>query len=390
MLDEKLKEFATERQGEYFDAVNKHGSNQKAAKALGVGRRTVDQSLKALKKKAALHGYSPEHDMTKPSPVSHIVKGTSTLYDEDGNQKMQWVKTNVKAQDIADITQLIVDALVDQIAGASKRIKTPKVSSTDLLTVYPMGDPHIGMYAWQDECGEDFDCEIAERDLQQAVDYLVDKAPATKEAVIVNLGDFYHSDTMDNMTRRSGNVLDVDSRWQRVMRIGVRIMCYIIDQALAKHQKGTVINEIGNHDDQSAYMLSLVLDAYYRNNKRVTIDLSPKTFHYFRFGKVFIGVTHGHNCKPDTLGQIMAADRPEDWGATSQRYWYVGHIHHQTVKEVPGCTVESFRTLAAKDAYHASKAYRSGRDMMCIIHHKDHGEVGRHRFDISMVKGRAA
>jgi predicted phosphodiesterase len=331
--------------------------------------------------------------MEHVAPDTHIVKGTSSLYKstgENGKPVLQWVKTNVKAEQLSKVAEQLVESLVDEIAGKSKTTKAPKVTNTDLLTVYPMGDPHIGMYAWQEECGEDFDCDIAERDLQQAVDYLVEKAPPSKEAVIVNLGDFFHSDTLDNMTRRSGNVLDVDSRWPRVMRIGVRIMCYIIDRALEKHQKVTVINEIGNHDDQSAYMLSLVLDAYYRNNKRVYVDLSPQAFHYYRFGKVFLGVTHGHNCKPDMLGQIMAADKPAEWGDTVHRYWYVGHIHHQTAKEVPGCTIESFRTLAAKDAYHASKGYRSGRDMMCIIHHKDHGEVGRHRFAITMVKQGAA
>lgn len=386
MIDERVKQYATERQAEIVDAVNKYGSNQKAAQALGLDRRTVDKTIQRAKAKAALHGVSPENDMHHASPITHIVKGTSTLYGEDGQPKLQWVKTNVKAQDLADIAEGIVESLVESIEGKAKPVKAPKICTSDLLTVYPMGDPHIGMYAWAAECGEDFDCDIAERDLCQAVNYLVKKAPPTEQALIVNLGDFYHSDDQSNRTRRSGNELDVDGRWSRVMEVGFKIMIHAIDTALTKHQKVTVINEIGNHDDQTSKVLSMVMAAWYRNEPRVVIDQSPKTFHFFRFGKNLIGVTHGNNCKPDILGQVMAADMAKDWGETEHRYWYVGHIHHDTRKEVPGCIIESFRTLAAKDAYHASRGYRSGRDMKALMLHVEHGEVGRIRFDISMVE----
>jgi hypothetical protein len=54
--------------------------------------------------------------------------------------------------------------------------------------------------------------------------------------------------------------------------------------------------------------------------------------------------------------------------------------------EFPGVIWESFRTLAGKDAWTASKGYRSGRDMYAIVHAKDYGEVERHRVDISMLK----
>lgn len=81
----------------------------------------------------------------------------------------------------------------------------------------------------------------------------------------------------------------------------------------------------------------------------------------------------------------LSADKPEDWGATKHRYWYLGHVHHKSVKELAGVLCETFRTLAAKDAYSAGHGYRAGRDMVAIIHHKDHGEIERHRCDIGMI-----
>jgi hypothetical protein len=107
---------------------------------------------------------------------------------------------------------------------------------------------------------------------------------------------------------------------------------------------------------------------------------------YYRFGKVLIGSTHGDTIKGGDMVAVMAADRPEDWGATVHRHVYVGHVHHHDSKEYRGGTVEYFRTLAARDAWHAGQGYRAGRDMRLIVMHKDHGEIERHRCDVGMLE----
>jgi hypothetical protein len=86
----------------------------------------------------------------------------------------------------------------------------------------------------------------------------------------------------------------------------------------------------------------------------------------------------------------MATDRAKDWGETKYRHWYCGHWHHLSRKEFPGCSVETFRTLAARDAWHSAHGYRAGRDMQLIVHHSQYGEIERHRADIAMVQGELA
>ncbi|MGL5566012.1 MAG: winged helix-turn-helix domain-containing protein, partial [Plesiomonas sp.] len=123
----------------------------------------------------------------------------------------------------------------------------------------------------------------------------------------------------------------------------------------------------------------------YENEPRVTIDDSPSVFNYVEFGKVLIGAHHGHTAKAEKLAGVMAADMPEAWGRTKHRTWMTGHIHHASTKEYPGVYVESFATLAAKDAYAASGGWRSRRNTQCIVFHREFGEVERHTIDISMV-----
>jgi hypothetical protein len=280
-----------------------------------------------------------------------------------------------------------VERIADPIAGMSDFVTVPSHEFYDnLLTVYPMGDPHSGMYAWHEETGEDFDLAIAERDLFGAVDHLVDQAPPSRVGLIVNLGDFFHSDNIENKTMRSGHSLDVDGRWPKVVAVGLRTIRRCIDRALEKHEHVRVINAIGNHDDHTAMMLSITLNEYYSNNSRVTVDTSPRTHHFYRHGKVLLGVTHGHMGKPEKLMGVMAVDRAEDWGQTTFRHWLTGHVHHDQMKELAGCTFESFRTLAAKDAYAASHGYRAERDMKAIIYHSEYGEVIRHTSNIRLVR----
>ena len=84
---------------------------------------------------------------------------------------------------------------------------------------------------------------------------------------------------------------------------------------------------------------------------------------------------------------MLAADRPEDWGASLFRYFYFGHVHHESAKELGGVRMESFSSPAGKDAFSASHGYRSGRAYSAITHHREEGEIGRHR--VNIVSARA-
>jgi len=284
---------------------------------------------------------------------------------------------------------LMQEALIEGMTDAengSKPCKAPTNTNADLMTVYPMGDPHIGMYCWAEETGADFDTEIATAQLTDAMRRLVKVAPKSEHALIINLGDFFHSDTLDNRTARSGHALDVDTRINKVWSLGMTALITCIDEAKKKHKLVTIRNEIGNHDDHTSMLLSIALEAWYKNDDRVRVDRSPAKFFYLRFGKNLIGTTHGDTTRTNKLAGIMAADQPENWGKTVNRYWYTGHFHSSKVEEYPGVLVEQFRTLAAKDAWTAGAGYRSGRDMNCLILHREYGLIERHCVGIHEIE----
>jgi len=383
IINEELKQWATDRQIEYIDAVNLHGSNIKAAKALNVNRSSVDRSMIALKKKAALHGYAPDNDMVHITPDPFIVRGTSTLY-KDGVAKIQWVKTKLDESKLDQIIKDSIQSMIEGVRGLSAPIEKPKYSNDDLLCVYPMGDPHFGMKAWQEDAGDNFDLKIAEDLTCSAIDRLIASAPNAETAILLNLGDMFHADNQNN-TSQSGHQLDVDGRWSKVQQVGLKAMIYCLQKLLQKHEKVIFRINKGNHDGHSSYALALMLSCYFDKEPRITVDLSPSPVWYYHFGKVQIGTTHGDTIKGKDILSIMASDRPKEWGQSKHRYCYIGHVHHHDAKEYHGGIVEYFRTLAARDAWHQGQGYRAGRDMRLIVLHKDHGEIERHTCDIGML-----
>lgn len=318
---------------------------------------------------------------------TELLKGESTLTDSKGNVKLTWTKTFVKEKNAYDAFKDAVKRLLKnpEIAG-KKEIKVPTNTSSDSLSVYTIGDAHVGMLSWKKETGDDNDLEICERDLITGMSMLVAKSDETDEALIVDVGDWFHADNSSNTTNKSGNALDVDGRYPKVLEIGLRLSIKLIELALTKHKKVTWRSAIGNHNEHSAIMMSLFIKAWFRNEPRVHVADSPSMFYYHTFGKNIIGITHGHTVKAEKLGEIMSIDCEKIWSNSVYRYWYTGHIHHLTIKEFPSCVVETFRTLAGKDAWHFASGYRSRQDMKVITLHKEYGETNRATIDIRVIR----
>ncbi len=337
-----------------------------------------------------------ERDSSDPKfqaiPAGHHVIRTSTNVDAQGEVRQQWV---IAEQAKADREAAFWEACKAHaanytgLAGAGT-MRTDTPTDEDTLTIYPLGDPHIGMLAWARETGRDFDLDIAERELVTCVEELVERAPPSGRAILANLGDFFHAQDDLARTPRGGNALDKDGRMRKVLEVGLRTERRMIDLLRRKHHRVQVFNVPGNHDPSAAQMLTLFFQEAYRFDPRVEIVDNANPYAYVEFGKNLIGICHGDGAKTEQLGAIMATDQPAAWGRTEFRYVYQGHLHHKRVVELPGCIVEVFRTLAAADAWAHWKGYRSGSSLECVTLDKEYGEIQRAQVGLKRVRAKVA
>lgn len=374
----------TKEQLEEIDQCREEGHTwNQIGERFGTAPDNVRMALSNAKKR----GFNSKFGTSRMVPDGQKVKSISTLYAADGQVKAQWIKSTEDAERQQEIIRNVYKEMVEELP-AVQPTKGPSDLNKDSMVAYTFGDPHFGMLSWAEETGENFDLDIAETIFSEGMKVLLDASPDTETGVLVNLGDFFHRDGVAAVTTRNKHLLDVDGRYAKMVQVAMRTMRYMIAAMLEKHEKVRIINAIGNHDDASAMFLSIALAHIYDNEPRISVDTSPSVFHYLRFGKTLLGIHHGHTCKLPKLPGVMATDRASDWGETQYRYWLTGHVHHQQIIEYPGCVVETFNTLAAKDEYAHSGGYRAGRNSKAMVYHKEFGEIGRTVVNVDMIKHR--
>jgi hypothetical protein len=387
-VDPKLKEFcSTDRQREFLDAINEYGSVAKASRAVGTSPARIHETLKVIKVRAAAKGYDPERDLTRPVGDSQLLAGASTLYGEDGQIRLQWVKSMPEKESaIRDKLKDYAEALTAEMTQFVPQEPQPVLcNDPDLLSAIFMGDAHVGQYSHAPETRQaDFDTNLATSQIRDAVDYLINKAPAAETGMFVDVGDALHADSAHNATF-AGTQLDVDTRYHNTFYRLAEVMKYTVIRMLEKFPKVVVIVARGNHNDSSAIAIQVLLSFYFENEPRVNIMPTKGYFHYLQFGKWLIAVHHGDKVKTNDLPGILARDLPKAWGETTHRLWALGHIHHQTTKEMAGCIIRTFGTLAPPDGWHSSKGYGSERVMEMLTFKREGGLHSTYQYSIPRV-----
>lgn len=361
----------------FIDLWNQHGTPTKMAAATGMNTRKIFERRRAIEHR---HGIKltinepvqiPDHF---PPPAGFSAHGVSTLYDADGQVRAQWVKAN--ADTSREALQEAVAALCDKIPRA-KPSSAPKGASAHLLNLITLTDCHLGMYAWEPEAGADWDLSIAEDTIAGCFERLLAACPVARVGYLNQGGDFLHTDGLKALTPASGHLLDADSRYQKIVRVAVRVLRRIVDAMLRRHEL-VVINMLdANHDPVGETWLRELFAALYEREPRVQVNMSPSPYVAYQHGQTMLAFHHGHGAKKPALPLLFASRFSEMWGATSHRYCHVGHLHHIDEKEHPGMIVTQHPTLAAQDAYASRGGWDAKRAAQAITYHEKHGEVGR-------------
>lgn len=309
-------------------------------------------------------------------PHGHELSGVSSLVTTDGKATARWIKTRQKRVAPEELTKVYRDAL-KLVRSPRKAGKAPEVESDQLLSMYLFGDPHFGLLSWAVETGQDFDLKIcAERHRDVAL-RLISHAPDSERAVMATLGDGLHSDGYSAQTT-AGTKVDVDTRFPKALRAHAAFEITATELLLQKHAQVTRFILRGNHDTTAALSVAEILRAHFRNEPRVTIKDNVPVHSYGRWHSNLFGFTHGDKGKAKDLPLLMATDRPALWGATRNRKFFVGHVHHSDKKEYPGCIVEHYPTLASQDAWHAGQGYRARQGACVEVYHAQGGQVAKY------------
>lgn len=358
---------------DYIALVEKHGNALKASRAIGLPKSTFYDRLQKQKKAQEFNHLGLK---CVDEYENQNIKGMSTLYDEEGNVKLRWLKTDVAKEEQENKFEAILNGLIDDIPKVKPRDHT-KITFENLCSLYVMSDFHLGQYSSIAELGEQWDNDTAYDIITNWIDNACHAASYSNQAVLCDLGDFLHADSLLPVTPSSGHILDADGRFRDVQEIAIKIFDYAIQKLLDKHKNVHVIIAEGNHDISSSYWLTLAVSRRYEDEPRVTFDFSKVPYYAFEWGNTSLYFHHGHKKRINDVSKTLVAQFREMYGRTKYAYAHVGHLHHRELKECSLMVVEQHSTLAAKDAHSARGGYHSERGAVVINYHKEYGETGR-------------
>jgi hypothetical protein len=367
----------------YNEAWKTHGTKRGAAKALKIPESTFRDNLKKELAEAlnspeaqARLGHAPGHFDNGVAP-GYLMGKVTIQRSPDGEVERTWERQSPEDAVRMSMIQAAIKAMCADITPV-RAIDAPIHVMGKLLTLYNFFDNHVGMLAWHKEGGADWDLAIAEKTGTDAMQSLINSAPASKVGVVNIGGDFLHFDGLLPFTPTSGHVLDADSRFGKVVDVAIRLIRQLVALALQKHEKVVLLIMEGNHDLSSSLWLRKLFAALFENEPRIEVHQNELPYYAMEWGVNLLGFHHGHMKKNTELPGLFAAMFRLMWGRCPKVYIHVGHRHHKEQKDLNGARVIQWPTLAAMDAHSARHGYFTDRELTALTYHRDFGEVANH------------
>jgi len=368
----------TDRQRQIITLHEEGLGYQKIGDKIGVSKWVARDIIKNIKRKAAIQGHSPDHDMVHTVPEGFVLRGVSTYYNSDGNPVAQWVKSQ---SDKERQFQMMIERIEVACEGINpwNPVKKPKVVEDDLLSLLVITDFHLGSYCWGQETSEDYDTNMARDLFLSSIKDMIDSTPKSKIGMLCNLGDFLHWDGLEQLTPSGKNLLEGDSRYSRIVDIAMTVMDEAVRMMLKKYEKVVFVCAEGNHDIAGSIWLRKFIRKLYANEPRLEVIDNDFPYYAYRHGSTMLCFHHGHKAKMGSLPKVFSSEPRfrEDWGRSKIAYIHSGHYHHERVLEDAGAITEQHPTLASRDSYATRLGLMSHRGAKVITYNNDDGEVSR-------------
>lgn len=386
--NEKWLEFCTtDRQVEYVKALAEHeGHVRNAARALGVNPGTISAAFKKIRGRASRNGgYQPGIGMDLDLVDGQRLGKVTLQVGANGEVQRAWPRIEPDHQRQFQMMQEAVQSLKEDLPKYSPRIP-PAKTHAHLCNQYTITDYHLGMLAWHEETGADWDLDIAENMLIDFFMTAIATSPPAEQAIFAQIGDFLHWDGMEAVTPTHRHTLDADTRYQKLVRVAIRVIRRVIDMLLSHHGKVHVIMATGNHDLSGAVWLRELLASCYEDEPRLTVDTNPDVYYGYQWGSQGLFYHHGHKRKPSNIDRVFAAKFKDIMFTSKHVEAHMGHLHNDITTETPLMMVYQHRTIAAPDSHAALGGWISGRDAKVITYHKEFGRVATNVINSDMLR----
>ena len=140
-----------------------------------------------------------------------------------------------------------------------------------------------------------------------------------------------------------------------MLQKGNELYVWAIKKMLQVTNKVKICYIKSNHDEKMSYALTLYLNAWFRNDPRVEVSISPYPRKYFKWGLCMVGLFH--KLPKKTKDKIMQEEASDIWGSTIFREFHGAHEHVERLIEFPGFKIRNISGLTAVGDWACGQGY---------------------------------
>lgn len=290
------------------------------------------------------------------------------------------VRANLEKKETEVIENVLEHFIKEAGKYSPREFKFNKVEKNDniqknKLLEINIPDAHLNRLGWgyQNLAGN-YDLKIACKVYTEAAFGLLNKVPLDKvDRVLLIIGnDFFNIDNLSGSTTAL-TPQENDTRFQKMFVEGSKVLVNIIDY-ISNYYTTDVIIVFGNHDTSTVQLQGEYLKAWFRNKKTVSIDNSPSSRKYYRYGKNLNLYSHGKEEKLSSLPNIMMVERRKDCGETLFHEIHIAHTHQEHVSEINGVKIRTVPSIAEIDNWTSKKGFVGNkRCAQAFLYDKENG-----------------
>lgn len=244
-------------------------------------------------------------------------------------------------------------------------IKNKKIKQKERAVVLGLTDNHFGAYADKLTSGVEVTKETVWQDVMSAVARTIETWDFKPEIVYIPVGsDWWHIDGVSRGTQR-GTPQSMHGSGASILKEGTELLISVIESVKPHCKNIVMVPMFGNHDRTSAHTGMLVLEAFYRNDKKVYVNPSRLMRCYMQYGEVMLAFTHGDTTKPAKSVHLASTEASHIWGSTTKRYMFGGHEHHLEAIDLGGMIYYKLSSLAKTDEWHHAQGW-TGADRVLM------------------------
>lgn len=285
-----------------------------------------------------IHGFDP-----KEFKIKHVTSNEWTTPQEES--QFYNYQSKISVVPITDDEKTQTDFL-ETLKTEVKPVVIEQLNSGKNNIIIALSDMHFG--------------ESTLEDLQpKLVEITETLAKGYNKVVIMNAGDFFHSDDMFSSRTIAGTVLETVDM-VRAVDDAKAFMDVVFKSALENASEVEYQYVAGNHSSFEYFFNEYLIVKYPEAHIAQHNELSTA----FMLDNVLIALAHGHKIKKNNLSQVISFEHRELWGKASEVHCFTGHYHQLESQSLNGVIVHQLGTPKRADTYERQNGWVASRKLI--------------------------